>query len=185
MRRLWIAILLTLLWCGHAFGQTWFIRDLSDVPPAFRTPNWPAGPGPKAGQGSCVNASTITVLNWMGLHEHAAWWPYEGGEWQGSHIRNMESSGLLYAYTENSDMSFIDWAGRNRMVMGVFYFPYHAVNIVGVTADTITLMDNNRIHTFIRVPRREFEQKWPGYGGFAWTIWSKDSVPPPPWPKLP
>ena len=36
-----------------------------DLPPEMRTKNW--------GGGSCVHASTVNLLKWMGQHEMADW----------------------------------------------------------------------------------------------------------------
>ena len=54
------------------------VESLADVPPQLREPNY----SPE-GQGSCVHASTITLLRWQGQDELAEWWRanYHSGEY--------------------------------------------------------------------------------------------------------
>ena len=173
--------LATMLLCAAASGQTpgKVIRDLADVPPQLRQPNWEAADG----MGSCVNAATITILRYLGLEEQAAWWRenFEGGEWGTSHISHLEESKLLFAYTDTGDPAFLDWAARNRLVVGIFYKPRHSINLVNLGMDYAVLLDNNNTGVYEYVPREEFLRKWANeYDGFAWTfVYS----PPPPWPK--
>lgn len=181
MRRIMLWMILILLYAAPAWGQARgkVIETLADVPPQLRQPNWNAANG----QGSCVNASTITLLRWLGLEEHAAWWRdnYEGGEWDTSHISHMTASGLKFAYTDTGDPAFLDWVSRNRLGAGIFYKPRHAINLVDLSQEWAVLLDNNRPGEYEYVPREEFLTNWRNeYQGFAWTfIWS----PPPPLPK--
>lgn len=171
-----------LLLCGAAWAQVpgKIIETLADVPPQLRQPNWSAV---KNGQGSCVNASTITLLRWLGLEEHAAWWrqSFEGGEWHGSHIQHMQSSGLKFAYTLEGDVAFLEWACRNRLGAGIFVDGgAHAINLADLTPEYAVLLDNNHPEAFYYVSRDEFIQDWLGASGFAWTF---IYTPPPPWPR--
>lgn len=152
------------------------IESLADVPPALRQPNWAP-----YGFGSCVHASTITLLRWQGQFELADWWKenYNSGEYSDRLIKRMEDAGLKYAYTQDGDVEFLEWACRNRLAAGIFYFPRHAVNLVDLNDQYAVLLDSNRPSQYLYIPREEFIREWRGYGGFAWTV---VYGAPPPWP---
>jgi hypothetical protein len=153
------------------------VESLADIPPQLRTPNYAP-----YGQGSCVHASTVTLLEWQGQHELAKWWKanYNSGEYANRLINRMEAAGLRYAYTKSGSVEFLEWASRNRMGAGIFYYPRHAVNLVDLNEKEAVLLDNNRVDNYIRVPREEFIENWLGWGGFAWTVCYS---PPPAWPE--
>lgn len=152
------------------------IEALADVPPQLRQPNYSP-----YGQGSCVHASTITILRWLGQFEVAAWWKanYHSGEYADRLIERLDAAGLKYAYEDDGDIRFLEWCARNRVVAGIFYFPRHAVNIVDFNETHAVLLDNNRPGDYIYIPRNEFIRNWRAYGGFAWTL-VYDTPPPYP-----
>jgi hypothetical protein len=175
----WIALFL-MLCAAPAMAQVpgKIIETLADVPWQLRQPNWDS---PK-GEGSCVNAATVTLLRWMGLHEHAEWWRtnFQGGEWDTSQINHMTFSGLKFAYTDTGDPAFLDWASRNRLGAGIFYYPRHSINLLDLSQDYAILLDNNSVGVYTVVPREEFLRRWrTEFGGFGWTFVYQ---PPPPWP---
>lgn len=146
----------------------WLVEDLADIPPELRQPNYSPH-----GSGSCVHAATITLLRWQGLDEMADWWydQYHSGEYADRLIERLEYAGLRYAVAEAGDTEFLEWATRNRFSAGIFYKPYHAVNLVDLTDKYAILLDNNNIGEYEYVPRETFLRKWKNqYGGFAWTI---------------
>ena len=146
-----------------------------DLPAELRTQNW--------GGGSCVHASTVTLLQWQGMPELAEWWRhnYSGGESSSGITSKMEKAGLSYAYTKSGDESFLEWSCRTRRCAGIFYKPGHAVNLVGLDDENAYLLDNNHTSQIETVPRGEFMRRWKNnYGGFAWTIVATPS-PPSPW----
>lgn len=152
------------------------IESLADVPPQLRQPNYSP-----YGQGSCVHASTITILRWQGQYELAAWWKanYHSGEYADRLIARLDAAGLKYAYEDDGDIRFLEWCARNRIVAGIFYFPRHAVNLVDLNETHAVLLDNNRTDRYIHIPREEFIREWRRYGGFAWTLVYNT---PPPYP---
>lgn len=152
------------------------VESLADIPPQMRQPNYSP-----YGQGSCVHASTITILRYLGHFDIAEWWRnnYHSGEYAGRLISRLDNAGLKYAYEDNGDIRFLEWCARNRIPAGIFYFPRHAVNIVDLNETHAVLLDNNRPADYIYIPRDEFERKWRGYGGFAWTF-VYDTPPPYP-----
>lgn len=147
------------------------------VPDSLRIDNWAP-----YGFGSCVHASTATLLHYQGQHELAEWWiaNYNSGEYEDRLIRRLEAAGLRYAWTTDGDMEFLEWAIRNRLGAGIFYFPSHAINVFGIDENFVYLLDNNRNSDYIAVARKEFEHRWKNeFGGFSWTI---VGTPPPPTP---
>lgn len=162
-----------------------------ELPPELRTKNW--------GGGSCVHASNVNLLKWMGLAELATWWRanYSGGEYDSRLIKRLEAAKLRYAYVhagadrngngKDDGEEFIEWACRTRRGCGIFYKPVHSINCVGIDANYVYLLDNNatdypeRVGHYERVPRADFFRLWrTQYGGFAWTLIYQ---PPPTTPK--
>lgn len=151
-----------------------------DLPPALRQENW--------GGGSCVHASTVSLLRWQGQHAMADWWraQYSGGEYAGRHAKRLEAAGLRYAYTWSGDVAFLEWCVRTGRGAGIHYKTRHAINLTGLDAEYAYLLDNNatdypeRHGTYERVPRATFERRWKERGGIAWTL---VYTPPPPIPR--
>lgn len=152
-----------------------------DLPLALRQANW--------GGGSCVHASTVSLLRWQGQHQMADWWRrnYSGGEYSYRLVQRMEAAGLRYAYTDQGDLRFLEWAVRTGRGAGILYKPRHAINLVGLDQTYAYLLDNNSVDYDVRrghwerVPRAEFERHWRSRGGFGWTLVYD---PPPPLPRL-
>lgn len=148
-----------------------------DLPPELRTRNW--------GGGSCVHASTVTLLKWMGQFEMAEWWRnnYSGGENDTRLISRMEAAGLKYAWS--SDPSFFDWCTRTRRGAGIFYKPSHSINFVGKDTQNAYLLDNNAVNypesngQYETVEWNSFVSRWKGFGAFAWSLIYD------PWPGTP
>lgn len=154
------------------------IESLADVPHELRKANYAP-----YGEGSCVHASTVTLLRWQGQEKMAQWWTdtYNSGEYSTRLIKRMSEAGLKFAYTEKGDIKFLEWATRNRLGAGIFYKPAHAINIVDLTETHAVLLDNNQIGKYEYVSRAEFDNLWRNsYGGFAWTV---VYGPAPPWPE--
>jgi hypothetical protein len=158
--------------------QPQLIESLADIPPQMRQPNWAPN-----GFGSCVHASTITILRWQGQYHLAEWWrnTYSSGEYANRLIARMNAAGLRYAYEKDGDIRFLEWCSRNRLCAGIFYFPRHAVNLVDLNETHAVLLDNNRTGEYIHIPRDEFIRNWRGYGGFAWTVCYATPPPYPSW----
>jgi hypothetical protein len=166
-----------------------YLGVVLDLPLKYRTVNW--------GGGSCVHASTVTLLRWMGLPELADWWrkTYSGGEYDDRLVQRLEAAGVRYASIHsgadrNGDgrddgEQFLEWCTRTRRGAGLFYKPMHSINFVGMDRTHVHLLDNNftdypeRNGHYERVPRESFFRQWKGYGGFAWTL-VYDPAPPKP-----
>jgi hypothetical protein len=141
-----------------------------DLPPSLRQSNW--------GGGSCVHASTVSLLRWQGQYEMADWWRqnYSGGEGISRLVKRMDAAGLRFAYTDNGDWSFLQWCMRTGRGAGIFYKTNHAINCVGMDASYVYLLDNNNTSYpekngyWERVSKEEFKRRWLSYGGVAWTL---------------
>jgi hypothetical protein len=175
---LWIATLLA------SFARA----DLADVPKEVRQENY-VKKCPDCGEehdrfpGSCVHASTITMLRWHGMDELADWWRenYHSGETLHGLTSKLDEAGLKYAFTDTGDVSFIEWAVRNRLVVGLAYKPSHWINLVDLTDEHAVLLDNNRIGEYEYIPRAEFEAAWKNqFWGVAVVLVYE---PSPPWPR--
>ncbi len=156
----------------HYLGDAQPLNDVMDLAPSQRQRNWMGGTG-----GSCVHASTISLLRWQGLDDVADEWRkrYGGGESAGPHCQKLTSMGLKYVVTTDSDWSLIEWACATRRGCGVGLNSAHCVDVVGLEGDTVLIMDNNHPQTFDRWSRAKFKQAWDGW---AFAIVS-GSVPPP------
>lgn len=156
------------------------VETYSDVPQQLRQENWTGSQN----EGSCVHASTITLLRWQGQEEIADWWAenYDSGEYASRLVQRMEGANLRYAYTDAGSAEFLEWACRNRYAAGIFYFYRHAVNIVKFDHTGAYLIDNNDPYDIIHVPRDVFLWRWQNeYGGFAWTVVYSPPPPTPTW----
>ena len=162
----------------HAESLTWeqmyrtyatYEGVVMDLPPSMRQENW--------GGGSCVHASTVSHLRWLGMEELAAWWrqQYSGGEYADRLLKRMDEAGLKWAATTKSDFGLLEWANRTRRGAVIFYKSNHSINFVGISPDgqTVYMLDNNateypeRNGHYEAVPIEEFKRRWAGYGGFA------------------
>lgn len=165
--------------CSVARAQHW--TDLADVPQDLRQPNWIG----TAGEGSCFHASIVSALNWLGQDEMAAWWKqtYSNGEYARRALERLDAAGLRYVFTQSGDIAVLEYAARNRLIVTLPYKPYHAINLVDLTATHAVLLDNNSVGQFEYVPRAEFEQRWrQEFGGIAIVLLG---TPAPPWPRTP
>lgn len=157
-------------------------RELAEIPYEWRQENW--------GTGSCVHATSITLLNWQGEYEAAAEWKrlYSGGEAtaQSPHTNKMDHLGLKYVVTNDGDEDFIQWALESRRGCGVACPRGHCVAWVGLTEHDgqrwITVLDNNHVDTPHEEEYSTLLRKWQNHGGHAFAF--TGGKVPPPRPKL-
>ncbi|HET6878669.1 MAG TPA: hypothetical protein VFI31_00770 [Pirellulales bacterium] len=131
------------------------------------------------GGGSCVCASTISLLRWQGRDDLAAALrnTCAGGQSAASLHAKLERLGVYYAATTSGDVAFLEWAVRTRRGCGLTFYPMHYVNLVDLTDDQATLLDNNRVGQYITLPRDEFVRRWRGYGGWATAVVYSPAAP--------
>jgi hypothetical protein len=122
--------------------------------------------------GSCVIASTVSLLRWQGRDELADLFrrTYSGGQSSASLHDKFDRHDVRYAFTTSGDVRFLEWAIRTRRGAGITFYPMHFVNLVDLTPTRATLLDNNRVERYITLPRREFIERWRSYGGWATTV---------------
>lgn len=131
------------------------------------------------GGGSCVCASTISLLRWQGRDDlaQALRSTCLGGQSAGSLHAHLARLGVRYAATTSGDVQFLEWAVRTRRGCGITYYPAHYVNLVDLSAERATLLDNNRVGQYITLPRDEFVRRWRGYGGWATAVVYSPAAP--------
>lgn len=138
--------------------------------------------------GSCVHASAITMLRYLGKDELAAWWrqTYNRGEYAGRMDRRMAEAGLTFASITSGDEQFLDWACGNlggiRRGACVTLKGAHVLNLIGLTQTHAYIIDNNRPGRIETWSRSAFLRDWRRRGGWAFVI--LDGAPPPPVPYL-
>jgi hypothetical protein len=135
--------------------------------------------------GSCVFAATGSDFNWS--HEYALqkWWnkTYSGGESYNGLTSKLTKNKIQFYSTANGDVSVLERASAERRMATIFFYPSHSVNCVGIDAKYAYLLDNNRVHEWIVIPRETFIRNWKGYGGVAVVPQIGVSLPPIPWKK--
>lgn len=183
MKHLLLALILCVACVGCesplVFMPVQLERPTVNVPRADRQPNWL---GQKR-QGSCVWASTITLLRWQGRYATAEWLRknYGDGEWPEDHVAKLDRAGVRYAYVTNGDVRFLEWACKTRRGAGVTVKGgAHCVNLVHLDAKWACLLDNNAVAKVIWVPRETFLAEWRASYGWAFTVLY---APCPPLPR--
>ncbi len=157
--------------CNSQFAICNSPAPIVDLPLPARCRNYAGG--------SCVCASTISLLRWQGRDDLAAGLRNScvGGQSAGSLHVHLDRLGVRYASTTSGDAAFLEWAIRTRRGCGITYYPMHFVNLVDLTANHATLLDNNRVGQYITMPRDEFLRRWRGYGGWATAVVYSPAAP--------
>lgn len=155
------------------------LRPVSEIPVDAARPirqrNWNSG-----GAGSCMHASWMTHLRWVGMPDVATWWgQHSGGRGGVQHVRAIaDRIGLKYASTEKeNNVGFLEWASRTRRGAAVYYFDDHAVTFCGFLNGLAWVIDNNSPDQFISVPHDEFTKNWCRYGSGAITAIGSPPAP--------
>lgn len=188
MRHLLLVVLLLcvpLAGCEGDFSQGFFVqpaankeRPVINPPAKDRQKNWL---GNKR-EGSCVWASTITLLRWQGRYNTAYYIrnKYENGEWPDDWARKMESEGLRYAFVTNGDVKFLEWACRTRRGAAVTIMGgAHMVNLVHLDSNSACLLDNNNPVRYRWVSRAAFLAEWKASHGWGLSVVYTPAAPLP------
>lgn len=152
-------------------------NQLADLAPELRQRNRAS---------SCVHASTVNMLRYLGLHDQAQqyWSRYQGGEWPSRHKKKLDAMGIRYAVTVDGDDSLLEWAVTNRRPAGVTWGRQldmdHMLNLMGRENGEAVLLGNNVTNEYRREPWAEFLRNWRISGG--WAVVLLDGMPPPPTP---
>ena len=143
-------------------------RPTVNLPLVLRQSNW-VGPGR---QGSCVWATTISLLRWQGQYQTADWIRknYGDGAWPGDTAAKLDRLGVRFAYVTNGDVKFLEWACRTRRGAGVTVRGgAHMVCLVHLDEKYAAILDNNSVSQFLWVPRETFIAEWKASHGWAIT----------------
>ncbi len=154
-------------------------RPTVNLPLSVRQKNWLGD----RGEGSCVWASTISLLRWQGRYRTAEWVRsnYGDGEWPDNHAAKLERAGIRYAYVTNGDVRFLEWCLRTRRGAGVTVMGgAHCVNLVFLDDRWACLLDNNDVPRYRWVPRKTFLAEWRASYGWGFTVVYSPTPPLPP-----
>lgn len=153
---------------------------IMNLPLHMRQENWL---GPRR-QGSCVHASWTMLLRWQRKYEYAEYWrrKYGDGEWYGEMAQRLDAEGIKWAGTyQDKDVRFLEWACRTRRgCMVTCMNGAHMICLVDLDKNYATILDNNDIERYQRIPRNEFLREWYNSGSWAMT---PVYVPAPPLEK--
>ena len=153
-------------------------RPTVNLPLSMRQENWLGS----RGEGSCVWASTISLLRWQGRYQGADWVRrnYGGGEWPDDWAVKMNKAGLRYAFTTSADVEFLEWALRTRRGAAVTIMGgAHCVNLVHLDDDWVCLLDNNAVRRYQWVPRERFLAEWRASLGWGLAVIYTPAAPLP------
>jgi len=143
-------------------------RPTVNVPALMRQSNW-RGPH---GQGSCVHATMISLFRWQYRLRTADYWrrAYGDGEYPEGLAAKFDHEGIRYAYVENGDVRFLEWACRTRRGCGITVMGgAHMIALVHLDDKWAALLDNNNVERFIWVPRETLIAEWKASYGWAVT----------------
>lgn len=135
------------------------------------------------GGGSCVWASTESLLNWNGQTELAqrVRKTYSGGEDPADHNTKMDKIGIRYAMTTQYDIGFLEWAVNTGRGAGVTVDGgAHCINLLDLDANYAWLLDNNSVGQFQKVPRNTFLAEWKSSRHWAFAILTGEPAAPLP-----
>ena len=144
-------------------------RPTVNLPEVLRQENWRGSKG----EGSCVWASTISLLRWQGRDRAADWIRrnYGNGEWPEHWAALADKAGLRYAMTTDGDVQFLEWACRTRRGAAVTVMGgAHCVNLVHLDDKWACLLDNNFPDKFQWVPRETLLAEWKASHGWGLTV---------------
>lgn len=165
-------------------------RPAVDLPEELRKKNW--------GGGSCVHATTISLLRWIAdgsgdpnLYWLAENWPYSGGEYSSRHRERIEQANLRYVMTVDGDVELVKWALATRRGCGVAYNG-HCIYAAGYDPNTseVILCDNNHTSEYISKNFDSWCREWQNGGGWAFAFVYDPPTPTPTsfnlasWPRV-
>lgn len=135
-----------------------------NLPYGLRQQNW--------GSGSCVIASTCSLLRWQGKPQTAAKLRsrYEGGQTFWSWNQILDAEGIRYACTYGANnVRFLEQAiATRRGCIVTVRGGAHMVCLVDMTPTKVCILDNNSTDRLIWRDREDFLQEW--YGANSWAL---------------
>jgi len=191
----WLCVaLLAIVGCVPAGPQLVYLPDMPQPPPAadlpveLRLKNWIGTDVTGDSGGSCVHATGRMTFRVAGEYAlDAAWFAnatrgFEGPESASRLLEKLDSQGVLFAATEDGDLSLLEEASRDNRWAIIFYYPGHSIAFCGFDEidgqQVALLLDNNFPEAYIVVDKQLFIDSWVhAYGGFACVPWITQVVP--------
>jgi len=169
-------------------------RPVVNIPHKLRQGNW-LRRGTRA-DGSCCHAAFISLLRWQGQYRLADRWrrQHSGGEYTFTMMEELDDADVPYAWCQNGDVGFLEWAIRTRRGACIQYMDdpkrfmslpknkrcYHMVNLVDLTPKYACILDNNDPRRFKWMDRDQFLWNWKASEGWAFTPVYSPAAPLPP-----
>ena len=123
--------------------------------------------------GSCVHASWVMLLRWQRQYAYADYWrkKYAYGEYYAEMAQRLDAEGIKWAGTyQDRDVAFLEWACRTRRgCMVTCMNGAHMICLVDLNKTHATILDNNEIGVYRKIPRNEFLREWYNSGSWAMT----------------
>ncbi|KKL75688.1 hypothetical protein LCGC14_2052380 [marine sediment metagenome] len=166
-----VMLIIAMAGCAPSYSRKTYLTPAAEiprvnVPASMRQRNWIGNQG----YGSCTHAALITLLRWNGRDEIANAWGMSHGNGEGpwSLARQLDYSGVRYAYVTNGSVQFLEWAistrrGCNITVKG----GRHMVTLVHLDETHAAILDNNKTGSFIWMPRNTLISEWKSSKGWA------------------
>lgn len=122
--------------------------------------------------GSCVWATTISLLRWQGEERLADYVrsKQSGGVFTSELYDTIDKAGIRLSVAENGDVSFLEWSCRTRRGAAVTIMGgRHMVALVDITDTQACILDNNNVEEYLWLDREKFIKHWREAGGYAFT----------------
>ena len=149
-------------------------------PVTLRQRNWVLG---SRENGSCMWASTITLLRWQEQYALADRLRRTrgGGELPSQFAKRLNTAGVKHVAHSAGSAAFLEWAclTRHGAVIVIGGKGDHAVNVVHMDESVVYLLDNNQPREYQVVPRDEFLRNWKKAGGWAFVPLYNPAAPLP------
>ena len=152
-------------------------RPIVNLPLELRQQNWLLH-----NSGSCVWATTVSLLRWQGQYELANRIRNTegGGVYLGELFSDLDRAGVRYSSVCNGEEWFLEWACKTRRGAGIVVMGgQHMLALVEITDDMVCLMDNNQVDKYLWYPRNVIMSDWKSSGGYAFTPIYEPAAPLP------
>ncbi len=144
-----------------------------DIPPAWRESNYAGG--------SCVHATTESLLRRAGLFQLADWWrqTYSGGDNPDGLEHKLKAANLKFVQTTDGDEQLLQWAVATRRGAGIGWPTAHCTALIDICDGHAVILDNNHTDRYTYIPWDQFVREWKSQGGWGFALVYN---PPPPTP---
>lgn len=149
-------------------------RPTVNLPIELRQRNWQGN----RGQGSCVWATTVSLLRWQGQNQLAnKIKSYGDGAGWDMLAKVADREGIRYAFITNGDVNFLEWSLKTRRGCGIVWgynpktnYGNHFITLVYLDAKYACVLDNNDTQNYHWMPREKLIAEWKKCGGWAFAV---------------